>query len=136
MNPQFERLTNSLTQIFKREPIPKPAISIGFSLPNMQALLSIDNHTMSVNLVETNLSSSPFDTIYRDRDMTITTGVDAAFTTIPPIKSLTYDLRDWTFEALLEDLNMRAGFTALSVDERTIEMVAASLMDGIADADL
>src|SRR2546426_8900105 len=104
-NPQLERLFASLQQVFKRDPIPRPAISISFSLANAAAFLTINNHTLSIVIEETNTSTSPFDFFYRDRPFAVSMDTNGDIGRIKPIVNLTYDLRQWTLEALIENIN-------------------------------
>jgi hypothetical protein len=133
---QLGRLQASLTQVFNRSAVLRPAISLSFSLPHAIAHLTIDGHVLSVTIEEIDTSNSPFDYFERDRTFFATSAVSSDVAEFKAVTELQYDLRRWTVERFIEDLNSRQGFAATLVDPRLAKLLAAAIFDSAAGHDL
>lgn len=135
MSLQFKQLLDDLHRVFNKNPMPAPAFRLFFNLPNLKAFASIINHTLKVSFQEQNLPTSPFDTVYRDRELSVSIDSGARISTIYALQDLSLDLRAYTMERLAEFLNGH-GFQAAVILPRYKKMLAASLIDDVLNADL
>lgn len=134
--PQLQRLLESLTQVFRSEAILKPVFTLSFSLPNCIAKVTLTGHTLVIDIQETNTSDSLFDFIYRVRELSVTSSVSFDRAVLLPVMDLTYDLRDWTIERLVEDLNAHQGITATIIDQRLKKLLAGAIAGDFVEFDL
>jgi len=133
---QLERLQESLTQIFRRDPVSHPVVSVSFTLPNALAFLSIDGGTLAIRTEEESAGAALFDSVIRDRETTVSNIINRNVGVILPLASFTIDLRDWTLERLVEYLNAHPGFTASILDTRYAKILAAAICTQLDDYDL
>jgi hypothetical protein len=131
MNPQFDRLLQSLTQVFRRDKLPVEILTIGGSIINGSFSLSLSNHTLTIAFAQTGLPVSPFDCVIRDFEFAATLDASGNMGQIVPVETVVYDLRRFTLEALVDDINRHQGLTATIIDQRYRKLLAAALIDGI-----